>query len=80
MKSGVIACGVQRYIRKALEDYHMFYHFLDGISRILLDPELTCMIPIRDRNLVRCLFGLWKSGVLNENNWDIHCEMQRRSA
>ncbi len=79
-KSGVIEHGVRRYIRTALDDYNMFYHFLDGISSILSDTDLACMIPIRDRNLVRGLFRLWKNGDLNESNWGVRLEMLRRSA
>ena len=79
-KSGVIEKGVRRYIRTALDDYNMFYHFVDGISSILFDAELTCMIPIRDRNLIRGLFRLWKNGDLNESNWGARVEMLRRSA
>ena len=79
-KSGVIESGVRRYVRTALDDYNMFYHFLDGISKILSDAELTFMLPIRDRNLIRNLFRLWKEGDLNKSNWDIRLEMLRRSA
>lgn len=79
-KSGVIESGVQHYIRTALDDYNMFYHFLDGISTIIADSNMTCMIPIRDRNLIRGLFELWKKGNLTEDSWDVRLEMLRRSA
>lgn len=79
-RSGVMEKGVRRYIRTALDDYNMFYHFLDGISSILSDAELTYKIPIQDRNLIRSLFRMWKNGCLNERNWDVHLETLRRSA
>ena len=77
-KSGLIEIGVRRYIRAALDNYDMFYHFLDGINNILADTELTCMIPIRERNLVRSLFRLWNEGELNERNWDARLCLLRR--
>ena len=79
-KSGVIEHGVRCYIRTALEDFIMFSHFLDGISSILSDAELTCMIPIRDRNPIRGLFELWKKGDLTEDSWDVRFAILRRSA
>ena len=77
-RSGLIEIGVRRYIRTALDDYNMFYHFLDGINNILADTELTCMIPIRERNLVRSLFRLWNEGKLNEKTWDSRLGLLRR--
>ena len=76
--SGLIEIGVRRYVRTALDSYNMFYHFLDGINNILADTELTCMIPIRERNLVRSLFRLWNEGELNERNWDSKLGLLRR--
>lgn len=79
-KSGLIEIGIWCYIRTALDNYDMFYHFLAGISNILADEELTCMIPIRERNLIRSLFRLWNEGKLNERNWDARISLFRRLA
>ena len=73
-ESSAIERALKSYIRSALEDFDMFYHFLDGISTILSDAELTCMIPYRDRNLTHDLFNAWKEGTLDRSTWDTHLE------
>ena len=73
-ESGAIERALKSYIRSALEDFDMFYHFLDGISTILSDAELTYMIPYRDRNLTCDLFNAWKEGTLGWSTWDTHWE------
>lgn len=73
-ESGVIESALRRYISSALDNYDMYYHFIDGIATILSDAELTRMIPIHDRNLTRALFEVWNEGTLTENTWDGHIE------
>ena len=78
-KCGVVESGVRRYICTALDDYNMFYHFIDGISNILADKELMCMLPVRERNLVCSLISYWSEGELTENSWETLLRTLRRS-
>ena len=78
--SGIVERGVRRYIRTALDDFDMWYHFLAGIDTILSDQELTCKLSVRDRNIVRGLFELWQEGKLNDETWDGYLAKLRKAA
>lgn len=69
-ESAIVQRGVQRFICAAMEDWDMWFHFLDGTETILTTPELTKCLPIQDRNLACSLFALWRNQKLTEETWD----------
>lgn len=78
--SGIADRGVKRYIRAALDDYDMWFHFLDGINKILSDRELCGKLSVHERNVVRGLFTLWNDGKLNASTWDGYLVNLRKTA
>ena len=79
-ESGVIESALQYYISSALDNYDMFYHFIDGITTILSDAELTSMIPIREQNLTRALYNAMDDETLTEDTWDEYIESFSKTA
>ena len=70
MDSGILEQGVNTYIGRTYEDYHMWYHFLDGTYAILKDTQLVKLLSADDRYVVEGLFNLWQKGEINEACWD----------
>lgn len=70
MDSGILEQGVNAYISRTYEDYHMWYHLLDGTYEILKNPQLVQLLSAGDRYVVEGLFNLWQKGEINENSWD----------
>ena len=75
--SGIIERGVKRFTRASMDDCDMWYHFLDGIVKILSDQELCGKLSVHERNVVRGLFVLWQEDKLNDLTWD-SCLMNLR--
>ena len=78
--SGIVDRGVKRYVRAALDDYDMWFHFQDGIDKILSDQELCSKLTVHERNVVRGLFALWREGKLNDLTWDSCLMTLRKTA
>ena len=68
--SKILEQGVEAYISRSFEDYHMWYHFLDGTAKILTDSELADMLASDDRCVAESLLALWEKGEINEENWN----------
>ena len=68
MDSGVLEQGLNAYIGRTYEDFDMWYHFLDGTSVILKDPQLIKLLSAEDRYVVEGLFNLWQKGEINEDS------------
>lgn len=67
--SAILKEGALNYLYRAFEDYHMWYHFLDGTDTILRDPQIAGLLPDDDRYMAEGLFRLWQDGKLNDDNW-----------
>lgn len=70
LDSNILEQGVCNFIWRSLEDFDMWFHFLDGTSKILKDPRLTKRLPDDDLYIASGLFARFKEGTLDRDNWD----------
>lgn len=75
--SGIVDRGVRRYVSTAFDEIGMWYHFLDGITTILANQELSAMLSDNDLYVARGLFELWNAEKLNSETWDMYLSQLR---